>query len=280
MKDYIIDKIGFTILLGIIALLTAGCAAVFSVYGIATLFAGAFVSVAIMAGVLEIAKLISVVYLYRYWKRTTTWLASYITIAVIVLMLITSLGIFGFLSAAYQKSSTEFKAQEERIVLVENTRTYAQDRIVQSQSRIELLNEMRRSQESRLSEALNNIAISRNPIALRQIQDQTGEMISSTESDIQSEQGKIETAIKDIQDIDQRVNELRFSKEFTDIRTFKFVAQLFDTDLDTVAKWFILALILVFDPLAIALILAYNVIVFGRYTPPTTSEVEDPIKKK
>jgi hypothetical protein len=280
MKDYIIDKIGFTILLGLVALTTAAVAAIFSVYGIATLFAGAFISVAIMAGVLEVAKIISVVYLYRYWKKTTTWLAAYITIAVLVLMLITSLGIFGFLSSAYQKSSTEFKAQEQRIVLVENTRIYAQDRIVQAQNRIELLNEMRRSQESRLSEALNNIAISRNPIALKQIQDQTAEMITSTESDIQSEQGKIETAILEIQDIDQRVNELRFSKDFTDIRTFQFVAQLFNTELDIIAKWFIFALILVFDPLAIALILAYNVIVFGRYTSSTKEEIEEPIKKK
>lgn len=265
MKDKILDKIiRFDILLGLVALVIAIVAAFFSVYGIATLFAGAFLSTVVMGTSLEIGKLVAVTYLYRYWKQTKAWLAAYLSIALVILMVITSLGIFGYLSSAYQKSATAYKAQQNQIVLVEKTKTYAQNRIDQAQTRIITLNELRKSQEARMSESMTNTFISRNAIALRQIQDQTAEMIKNTETDVKSEQGKIEAGIAEIGIIDKKVSEMKFGENNKDIRTFEFVAKLFDTDLDTIAKWFILCLIVVFDPLAIALILAYNVVAYKK----------------
>jgi len=265
MKDRLLDKvIRFDILLGIVALVIALVAAFFSVYGIATLFAGAFASTVVMGTVLEIGKLVSVTYLYRYWKQTKKWLSLYLSAALIILMLITSMGIFGYLSAAYQKSSTAYKAQQDQIVLVEKTKIYAQNKIDQAQNRILILNEMRKAQEARMSEGLTNALISRNAITLKQLQDQTAEMIKTTESDTKIEQGKIDDAIKEMQDIEKRVSEMKFGENNKDIRTFEFVAKLFGTDLDTVAKWFIFLLIVVFDPLAIALILAYNVVTYKK----------------
>ena len=261
MKDRLLDRvIRFDVLLGLIALVIALVAAFFSVYGIATLFAGAFVATAIMASVLEIGKLITVTYLYRYWKKTKLWLSFYLGVALVILMAITSGGIFGYLSSAYQKSSMEYKAQQEQIVLVENTKVFAQDKIDQAQERIKMLSEMRQAQEARLSAALTNVAISRNAIQLKQIQDQTAEMIKTTEADTREEQTKITTAIDELQNIEKRVAEMKYSEGHKDIRTFEFVAKLFNTNLDTVAKWFIFLIIIVFDPLAIALILAYNVV--------------------
>jgi len=265
MKDKLLDKIiRFDILLGLVALVIAVVAAFFSVYGIATLFAGAFLSTVVMGTSLEIGKLVAVTYLYRYWKQTKAWLAGYLSIALIILMVITSLGIFGYLSSAYQKSSTAYKAQQDQIVMIEKTKTYAQNRMDQAQTRIIALNELRKAQEARLSESMTNTFISRNAIALRQIQDQTAEMIKTTEMDVKSEQGKIDAGITEIGNIDKKVSEMKFGENNKDIRTFEFVAKLFKTDLDTIAKWFILCLIVVFDPLAIALILAYNVVAYKK----------------
>lgn len=264
MKDKLIDRfIGFERLLGITAIVIALVAAFFSVYGIATLFAGAFILTAIMASALEVGKLVAVTFLYRYWKKTQGFLKTYLSIATFVLMLITSIGIFGYLSAAYQKSAIEFKAGQEKITLIEGQKTYLNDKITQAKTRIKTLNDMRQVQESRLSEALTNAFLTRNPIQLKQIQDQTIELVKSADADIKMEQEKIQKATDDMQKIDEQVNEMKFSSASRkDIQTFQFVADQFGSTLDKVAKWFIFTLIFVFDPLAVALILAYNVVAY------------------
>jgi len=278
MKDKIIDKIiRFDKLLGLTALAIALVAAFFSVYGIATLFAGAFTLTAIMASSLELGKLVTITFLYRYWKKTHKLLKVYLSVAMLVLMMVTSLGIFGYLSAAYQKSSLEFKASQDKISLVEGQKTYLNDKIDQSKTRIKTLNDMRATQEARLNEALTNAFLTRNPLQLKQLQDQTVDMIKSADDNIKIEQDKIQSTTDDIQKIDQQVNEMKFaSAGKKDIRTFQFVADQFGTTLDTVAKWFIFTLIFVFDPLAVALILAYNVAVYKEETPSETPSVPVP----
>jgi len=83
------------------AILVAFCAALFSITGIATLFSAKFWAVAAMAASLEIGKLLMASYLYRWWKLTPRLLKTYSIIAVVILMIITSIGIYGYLSAAY-----------------------------------------------------------------------------------------------------------------------------------------------------------------------------------
>ena len=271
MKDRILDRfVRFDVLLGLTAIAIALVAAFFSVYGIATLFAGAFVLTAFMATTLEIGKLVAVTYLYRYWSKTQKWLAIYLSVATLVLMLITSMGIFGYLSAAYQKSSLEFKANQEKIVMVEGQKGYLVDKITQAKSRIDTLNKMRALLESRMNESLTNAFLSRSPIQLKQLNDQTAEMIKTADATIASEQGNIQKTTDEIGKIDQQVNEMKFaSANKKDIRTFQFVADQFGMTLDKVAKWFILTIIFVFDPLAIALILAYNVVTYKKPEEPS-----------
>lgn len=273
MKDKILDRfIRFDNLLGLTAIAIALVAAFFSVYGIATLFAGAFVLTAFMASTLEIGKLVAVTYLYRYWTKTRKWLAAYLSIATLVLMLVTSMGIFGYLSAAYQKSSIEFKAGQEKIAMIEGQKTYLTDKIAQAKSRIDTLNKMRALQESRMNESLTNAFLTRSPVQFKQLQDQTAEMIKTADANIGDEQKTIQKTTDDIAKIDQQVNEMKFaSANKKDIRTFQFVADQFGTTLDKVAKWFIFTIIFVFDPLAVALILAYNV---ATYHKPPEPEVE------
>jgi hypothetical protein len=138
MKYLTFDKILF-----VSAMLLALCGAYFSIIGIATLFSGAMISVGIMAVAIEFAKICSVTFLYRYWNKINKVMKNYMCIASIVLVIITSVGISAFLLSAYQKSSLEFKAGQEKITMVEGQKTYMTDKIAQAKSRIDTLNKMR-----------------------------------------------------------------------------------------------------------------------------------------
>ena len=101
------------------ALCLAGCAAYYSVYGLSKLFSAQAFAVIIMASILEGSKLVTATYLHRYWKKLNLLLKSYLTIAVIVLMMITSLGIYGFLTSAYQTTSDELTILDKQISVIE-----------------------------------------------------------------------------------------------------------------------------------------------------------------
>ena len=85
----------FQYVVGLSALLVAGSAAYYSVFGLSKLFSGAMFAVVVMAGSLEFAKLVSASFLYRYWTKINSWLKYYMTIGVVTLVFITSAGIFG-----------------------------------------------------------------------------------------------------------------------------------------------------------------------------------------
>jgi flagellar basal body-associated protein FliL len=230
-----------------------------------------------MASSLEIGKLVAVTFLYRYWHKTKGYLKSYLTIATIVLMLITSLGIFGYLSSAYQKSAIEFKANQEKIIMIESQKPFYTNLIWQSELRMRTLADIRKVQESRLSEAMTNAFLVRNPLQLKQLQEQTITLINQANEDIKSESGQMRTNQIKIMSINEEVNTMKFaSAGKKDIQTFQFVAEQFGTTLDKVAKWFIFALIFVFDPLAIALILAYNIAVFKEKQEDTIIPITSP----
>lgn len=284
MKDKLIPKSKFPWLLGFSALFIAGCAAFFSVYGISTLFAGAFLSTVIMASSLELGKLVGVTFLYRYWNKCKFYLKSYLVVSAVALMVITSLGIFGYLSAAYQKSSIEFDVATEKIKVTEEQKTFYQDKITASKDRIAALTKLRASQDNQISMVLTNESISRNPLALKQMQQQTMDSIANTEKNLQEENAKIQSSIDEISKINDKVNQLKLgTAEKKDVQIFKFVADALGVSLDKVARWFILMIIFVFDPLAICLILAYNVAVYRKEdesvydSPPMPIKMEEPV---
>lgn len=265
MKDKLLPKSHFHIVVGITALIIALCAAAFSVYGIAHLFSGALISVAIMAGSLEVGKLVASTFMYRYWKKLGFMLKSYILVAIAVLMLITSLGIFGFLSSAYNQSSLEYGLTQSKIQMVEDQKSYHYETVTNALSRIAVLNDVRKTQEERLSAAQTNVFLTRNPIQLQQLQAQTTEAIANADGEIKTKNEEIRLERSEIQKLDEEIANLKIgSAEKKDIQTLKYVADQLGWELDDVAFWFMLAIIFVFDPFAIALILAYNVIIFKR----------------
>jgi hypothetical protein len=241
------------------SMLIAGCAAYFSVYGIGLLFSGATIAAMIMAGSLELGKLVSTSWLFRNWHKANILLKTYMTIAVLVLICITSLGIFGFLTAAFQKSSLETELSVGKIIALEEQKSQETKKIEATKQAIDNLFKLRSSQESRLSDSMTNVLIARNPIQQQNIQNQINEQIEGINKQMETENDKLKVSGQKIGKIDEEIFKLKTDNSSKkDITTFKFVAQEFNTTIQTVVKWFIIVLIAVFDPLAIVLLLAYN----------------------
>jgi hypothetical protein len=221
----------FPYIIALSAGLVAFSAAFFSVFGLSKLFAGAQMSVVIMAGSLEFAKLVSASFLYRYWDRVPIFLKNYLIIGTIVLVLITSAGIFGYLSNAYQGATTEFEKQSTILV-------FKTDQLEQLQEdKIFLKTEL----EAAISELPDNFRTAKKKLR-------------------EDYQPQITILNKQILDIKQEMGELKTKLVDTgvDVGPAIYLARMFNTEIDTVVKWFIFILIFVFDPLAVSLVIAAN----------------------
>ena len=222
----------FTFLVGISALFIAGSAAFFSVFGLSKLFAGEAMAVIIMAGSLELGKLVTASFLYRYWSKIAGWLRIYMTIGVVTLVMITSAGIFGFLSNAYQGATIDFEKQTATLF-------YKEDRLNQLQEdKVYLKDELEQSV---------NALPDNYPTAKRQLRDEYNPRVL-----------EINTEILDIK---QDISDLKVELVETgvDVGPAIYLARAFGSDVDTVTKFFIFILIFVFDPMAVSLVIAFNV---------------------
>ena len=227
----------FPYLVGISALAVAGSAAFYSVFGLSKLFSGATLAVIIMAGSLEFAKLVTATFLYRYWTKINLWMKTYMLVGVITLVGITSAGIFGFLSNAYQGATIDF--EKESTVLL-----YKEDRLSQLQEDKGYLKE---ELELAISELPDNYIT-----AKRQLRaDYNPKVLEINDQilDVKSEIGDLKTAL-----IETGV----------DVGPAIYLARAFGTDVDSVVKFFIFILIFVFDPMAVALVISYNIAMVNR----------------
>jgi hypothetical protein len=238
----------FVGILALTAFIIAGVAAYFSVYGIATLYAGAFISVLVMAGALEVGKLVATSFLYRYWHKTNLLLKTYILVAILTLMGITSMGIFGFLTSAYQTSLIEYSQAETQQEFLVSQKAILEKELESLTMRVDTLNQSRLSQEQRL------------PSMSRRSAAPVYEDIKKSGEEITQSKGRMNQIFEEIKTLDSQALEAqKQSGKQKDIGTLKYAAELFGTDINTIVKWFTLAIIIVFDPLAIALVLAYNI---------------------
>ena len=239
----------FIFILTVSALFIAGCAAFFSIKGITLLVAGSAISVAIMASSLEIGKLVAASFLHRSWSKISIALKIYLCIAVAVLMLITSLGIFGFLTRAYEEHRGAEVAYDISLKGYDTQANVLKDELAANQVRIDNLNALRKDQEARVNAAGNYKAP----------REQAYKAIESANQEITGKEARQVELRKQIGELE--IKKTAVNSEIntkTDVGTFKFVANAMGTDVDTAVKWFILLLVFVFDPLAVALILALN----------------------
>ena len=221
----------FPYLVGLAALLVAGSAAFYSVFGLSKLFSGAAIAVVIMAGSLEFAKLVTASFLYRYWDDINRFMKTYLIIGVVTLVIITSAGIFGFLSNAYQGATVVFEKESTALL-------YKEDRLDQLSEDKKFLKE---ELEAAVAELPDNYRT-----AKRKLREEYQPKINQINTDMMELKGEI--------------GDLKIALVETgvDVGPAIYLARVFDTDVDTVVKYFIFMLIAVFDPLAVVLVISYN----------------------
>jgi hypothetical protein len=247
----------FKTLVSVTALTIAATAALFSITGIGTLFAGAALSAMVMAGALELGKLVGISFLYRYWKELPFTLKSYMSIASIVLIIITSAGIYGYLSSAYAKVAADPLRMNAEVQILNSQAATLDEEIKRKTTRLDQIITLRGQQENRIDSLIVR-STTGNTTTIRNAQNQLTEL-SRTATTLQREINQ-----SSVQRDSLKAKSLTTDVAITtnsDIGTFVYISRAIGVELDTVVKWFILIIVLVFDPLSICLVLAYNFLV-------------------
>jgi hypothetical protein len=254
----------FPILIALSALAVSGSAAFYSVFGLSKLFAGASTQVIIMAGSLEFAKLVVASLLYQYWDTINKWLRSYLAIACFVLMVITSGGIYGFLSGAYQSTATQSELLDKSLMILN-----------QKQVRFQETKEDLTIEKTQINKSISDLRISlSNPAQVSWYDKNSESVITSTSSSARRAlQSELKTTIADRDNINIKIEAVMDSINKTDIALLdkevsneaeselgplKYLAETTGQPMNKVVNWFLLLIIFVFDPLAIALVVAAN----------------------
>lgn len=272
----------FGIVTLLIALTLSGSAAYYSVIGLSKIFAAAATQVIIMAGSMEVGKLVVATLLHNYWNKIKWTLKLYLTFSVIVLMIITSAGIYGLLSASYQETSTVDKISDRKIELLETKLNRYQSRKSDLLFEKETIN----SDISQLREALSNNVI-------RYTDKETGQEVVTTSSsnrkayqkqlDISnSQRNEIDSKLSNVNDsiakYDIEILNLRNSSEISsELLPLKYISKVSGLEMDYVVNLFILLLIIVFDPLAISLIISANILFNLNQVSESNSDLESEV---
>ena len=283
----------FPTIIALSALSVSASAAFYSVTGLSKLFAGASTEVIIMASSLEVAKLVIASLLYQYWSKLNNFLKIYFSLACFTLIIITSIGIYGFLSAAYQETAAKAGNIESQIELIETKRD-------NTKSQLTVYNEEKSTINGAVAELREGLA--NNVI---QYKDSEGNIITTTSSSTRRALEKqLDQAIDRQSKINSKVDSLntqlfKYETEIVEVKStnniagelgpLKYLSELTNKPMDTIINYLLLVIIFVFDPLAISLVIAAN-LAFAQLkkkkstptpiTPPKPEVVEKVIKEK
>jgi len=252
------------IMVAISAVLIAGCAAFFSVTGLGVLFSGASVAVMVMAGSLEFAKLSTATYLKQSWENIHGFNKWYLTGAVGILMIITSAGIFGYLSNAFQQQNIKLEQVQREISVWDN-------KISSNENQVKMLTNQLNNLESNQGKIIDNGKVNRSLLRSVDNRDKEASLIRNKISSLQDSSVTYNSKINDIKN-----NNIGLERE---VGGFRFVAEAFGVELKNVVKFFIILIVIVFDPLALALIIAFNQLIMGENESKKEEEIDvDDIK--
>ena len=237
-------------------------AAFYSVFGIAKLFSGAYYNVLIMAASLEFSKIAITAYLHEYWKHLAKGLRLYLTSAVIILGMITSAGIYGFLSDAYQKTAMLDKYHTEKINLISVKKDRFSDQVKDLKKERDAINGSIVSLTKSLTTD-NQIQTvdKRTGRVLTQIQSSKKEGVQRQLESENRRRDIVTSRIDMLQDSIQSYEILKIESEAnnsagSELGPLKYIAGLTGVSMDVVVNWVLMLIIFVFDPLAIALVVA------------------------
>lgn len=279
------ERIYFVALWGA-ALLLASCSAYYSVFGLSQLFAGASLAVIFMASVLEAGKLITVSFLHRFWGKIPKILKLYLTGGVAVLMIITSAGVYGFLSNAYQITASKLSVVDSEIQLLETQKgifqTQADALLLDKEnirSHIETLSSIRVGQQNVLTSIYADTSGRRSSSNTRQ-------SIKETDKDIQMQFVKIDSInaqykvlLDSISTYDRKIVDAQNTDISAELGPLIYLSRLTGVKMDYIINWFILMIVIVFDPMAVSLVIASGIIGKKMHNEPITEAegLENPV---
>ena len=239
-------------ILGVLTLFTAlaisAVAAYYSIIGLIAIFSAAVIPIAVMGVVLELGKLVTASWLYHYWKKVPKLLKTYLISAVVILMFITSMGIFGFLSKAHIEQTTITSDKSLEISSVQSEIERHKKDIFRAEQSLQLL-------DNALKKYTDLGAVTK---GLNARKEQQGERDVLNES-IQSATDKIATLTK---------KQFRLKKEQLQIQSevgpIRYIAELIygestQSVLEDAVRWVIIIIVFVFDPLAVLLLISANI---------------------
>ena len=278
MKNFLnnIKKGFFPFIITFSALSVSASAAFYSVSGLSKLFAGASFEVIIMAGSLEVAKLIVASLLYQYWDTINKLLRIYLTVATVILVVITSMGIYGFLSAAYQDTYRQLTIKDNQIGFLDQKREFYEKDVARYDLELE-----------RISNNISTLSNAKaSSIQVRDTASSTGfrQTISTTELRLsqqrinveeenrQSVQAKREQVADSLQKYQLEILELENNSEVAgELGPLQYLSELTGVPMNKIINYLLLVIIFVFDPLAISLVVAAN-FAFNQAYPPKREE--------
>ena len=238
-------------------------AAYYSIVGLSMLFAGVALPVIIMASFLEASKLTIATLLHSYWDKINTLLKTYLTIAVVILSIITSAGIYGLLSSGYQDTANKSDIIDQRITALETKKQsyikikedHLREKEILSKSTSELRSALSKGTVLQSVDKKGNI-ITRESKSNRKTFEKQLETSLKTEEKLQS---KLDVVNDSIFNLEAKILEVKTSNDASnELGPLKYLSNLTGQPMDKVINWFLIIIMLVFDPLAIALIVASN----------------------
>lgn len=234
----------------------------YSVFGISKLFSGGSWSVVGMAAMLEFSKLVVITFLHDHFKSLKTSFKIYLTTAASVLMIITSIGVYGYLTNSYQETAKHIYETQNKITLLEKKKEIFSDQkikldtlIKQKTNRITSYDNLRLSQENVLNTQLNQKGSTRGLQKNIQSVDKATETLNKEISDLSQKSLSLSDSITIIEQEKLTLSNSTFTSE---LGPLLYLSRITGLPMDMVVNWFILILVIVFDPLAVSLVIAAN----------------------
>ena len=270
----------FPFIIATTALSVSASAAFYSVSGLSKLFAGAAFEVIIMAGSLEVAKLVIASLLYQYWDVINKGLRVYLTVAAFILVLITSMGIYGFLSSAYQDTYRQLTIKNNQTAFLTQKKDFYNKDVIHYDEELE-----------RISNNISTLSNAKaSSIQVRDTTSSTGfrQTISTTELRLSQKridveennrkavQAKREQVADSLQKYQLAILELENNTDVAgELGPLEYLSKLTNTSMDKIINYLLLVIIFVFDPLAISLVIAANFAFEQAYPKKKEEEIEE-----
>jgi hypothetical protein len=263
------NKLLLKILVGVIALSLAICAAFFSIVGLSKLFAGASVAVIIMASTLEASKLVIASFLHKHWNTAAAALKFYLITSMLIIMSITSIGIYGFLSAAYQQTKSKYDLTKTSVDSLTAKQLYYESTIKMNMTQLDAKNKqlanylnLQNLQEQRASQLVSQNKASR---TADRSSAKSELSINRLNEEIEVLNQKLVVYTDSVSKIKVAITQSSIQNDIgSELGSLTYISKLLNVPMDKIVNILIILFIIVFDPLAICMVLVFNFLSLGE----------------